>query len=128
MEQLSTHLLQSRVDRVVIQSEMLRAGFAAMPYLVMRDKALSIGARMTYAFLLMYAWQEGSCFAGQKKLAEEMGVSERQMQRYIYELRDTNYIAVERKDKRWNNTYIILDRKKPFKLKKGKPNAVEKAA
>ncbi|MEZ4672569.1 MAG: hypothetical protein R3E39_32105, partial [Anaerolineae bacterium] len=68
MEPLSNSLLQSRFDRVVIQSEIMRSGFAAFPYLVMRDKALSIGARMTYAFLLMYAWQEGSCFAGQKKL------------------------------------------------------------
>ena len=128
MEQLGASLLQSRVDRVVIQSEMLRSGFAAMPYLVMRDKTLSIGARMTYAFLLMYAWQEGSCFAGQKKLAEELGVSERQLQRYIYELRDTNYIEIERKDKRYNNTYIILDRKKPFKLKSARSKTVEKAA
>ncbi len=128
MEQLSTSLLQSRIDRVVIQSELLRAGFAAFPYLVMRDKILSIGARMTYAFLLMYAWQEGSCFAGQEKLAEDMGISRAQIQRYIYELRDTNYIAVERKDKRYNNTYIILDRKKPFKLKRGKRKFVEKAA
>ncbi|MBZ0283153.1 MAG: helix-turn-helix domain-containing protein [Anaerolineae bacterium] len=128
MEQLTSGLIQSRVDRVIIQSEMLRSGFAALPYLVMRDKSLSLGARMTYAFLLMYAWQEGSCFAGQKKLAEEMGVSERQLQRYIYELRDTNYIAVERKDKRYNNTYVVLDRKKPFKLKRGKGKVVEKMA
>ncbi|MEZ4672601.1 MAG: helix-turn-helix domain-containing protein, partial [Anaerolineae bacterium] len=74
------------------------------------------------------AWQEGSCFAGQKKLAEELGVSERQLQRYLYELRDTHYIEVERKDKRYNNTYIILDQNKPFKLKQGRTKHVEKAA
>ena len=119
MEQLGTNLLQSRVDRVVIQSEMLRSGFAAMPYLVMRDKTLSIGARMTYAFLLMYAWQEGSCFAGQLKMAEEMGVSDRHLRRFLTELKAANYIEVERKDKRYNNTYIILDRKKPTKFKSG---------
>ena len=83
---------------------------------------------MAYAFLLMYAWQEGSCFAGQEKLAEDMGVSRAQIQRYIYELRDAKYIVVERKDKRYNNTYIILDRKKPFKLKRSKQNSVDKVA
>jgi biotin operon repressor len=128
MDLLSTDFLKSRVDRVIIQNELLRSGFAALPYLVMRDKTVSIGARMTYAFLLMYAWQEGSCFAGQEKLAEDMGVSRAQIQRYIYELRDTHYIAVERKDKRYNNIYIILDRKKPFKLKNRKAKLVEKAA
>lgn len=83
---------------------------------------------MTYAFLLMYAWQEGSCFPGQKKLAEEMGVSERHLRRFLSELKATNYIEIERKDKRYNNTYIILDRKKPFKLKNGRHNSVEKVA
>src|SRR5688572_17881678 len=128
MELLSSDILKSRVDRVIIQSEMLRSGFAALPYLVMRDKNLSIGARMTYAFLLMYAWQEGSCFAGQKKLAEEMGVSERHLRRFLTELKEANYIEIERKDKRYNNTYIILERKKPSKLKSKKEKIVEKAA
>lgn len=109
--------VKQRVDRVIIQNEILRSGFAAFPYLVMEDKELSIGARMTYAFLLKYAWQEGSCFAGQKRIAEDMGVSERQLQRYLYQLRDHKYIRIERKDKRYNNTYILLDRKKPYKLR-----------
>ena len=110
-------LAQSRVDQIIIENEMMRAGFAALPYMVMRDKKLTIGARLTFAFLLMYAWQEGSTFAGQEKMSQDMGVSERQLQRYLYELRDTNYIKIERKDKRYNNTYIILD-KQPTKLKK----------
>ena len=110
-------LAKERVERIIVENEMLRAGFAAFPYLVMRDKSLSIGARMTYAFLLMYAWQEGSCFAKQANMAEVMGVSARQLQRYLYELRDNQYIRIERHDKRFNNTYVILD-KKPSKLRK----------
>ena len=113
-------LLQQRFDRVVIQNETMNAGFAAFPYLVMGDRALSIGARLTYAFLLKYAWQEGSCFAGQETMGEEMGVSRAQVQRYLYELRDAAYIRIEREDKRFNNTYFILDRKKPTKLKRKK--------
>jgi hypothetical protein len=83
----------------------------------MRDKNLSVGARLTYAFLLMYAWQEGSCFTKQASLAETMGVSTRHLQRYLYELREADYIRITREDKRFNNTYILLD-KKPSKLKK----------
>jgi|SRR5579859_1965141 len=112
-------LVQQRFDRVVIQNEILRSGFAAFPYLVMEDTRLSVGARLTFAFLLMFAWQEGSCFPGQGTLAEKMGVSERQLQRYLYELRDANWIAIERQDRRYNNTYIILD-KKPSKLRRKK--------
>lgn len=111
------NITQGRFDRVIIQNEIVRSGFVPFPYLVMEDKKLSIGARMTYAFLLKYAWQEDSCFAGQARLSKDMGVSERQLQRYLYELRDISYIKIERKDKRYNNTYIIIDRKKPTKLR-----------
>jgi DNA-binding MarR family transcriptional regulator len=110
-------LVKQRVDQVLIQNQMLKAGFAAFPYLVMKDSQLSVGTRLTYAFLLMYAWQEGSCFAGQEKMAEEMGISRAQLQRNLYELRDAGYIKVERSDKRYNNTYVILDQKRPTKLK-----------
>ena len=110
-------IAKKRVERIIVENEMLRAGFAAFPYLVMRDKSLSIGARMAYAFLLMYAWQEGSCFTKQANMAEAMGVCPRQLQRYLYELRDVGYIRIERQDKRFNNTYILLD-KKPTKLRK----------
>ncbi len=110
-------LVRERVERIIVENEMLRAGFAAFPYLVMKDKTLSIGARMTYAFLLMYAWQDERCFAGQKKMAEDMGVSTRQLRRYLTDLREAGYVKIERKDKRFNNTYVLLDRKQPTKLK-----------
>ncbi|MBC8508444.1 MAG: helix-turn-helix domain-containing protein [Chloroflexi bacterium] len=112
-------IAKNRVERVIFENKMMQAGFAALPYLVMRDTNLSLGARLTYAFLLMYAWQEGSCFTRQTKMADAIGVSRRALQRYIYELRNTEYIAIDRTDKRFNNTYKILD-KGPTKLKKRK--------
>src|SRR5215213_5052444 len=110
-------LARKRMERIVVENELLRAGFAAFPYLIMRDKSVSVGARLTYAFLLMYAWQEGSCFAKQASMAEAIGISTRHLQRYLYELRGAGYIRITREDKRFNNTYILLD-KKPTKLKK----------
>src|SRR5437868_865859 len=60
-------VIKQRVERVIVENEMLRAGFAALPYVVLRDTKLSIGARLTYAILLSYAWQEDSTFVGQAK-------------------------------------------------------------
>lgn len=57
--------LKERFEQIIIENEMLRAGFAALPYRVLRDTQLSVGARLAYAVLLMYAWQEGATFAGQ---------------------------------------------------------------
>jgi hypothetical protein len=46
-----------------------------------------------------------------------MGISERQLQRYLYELRDHAYIDISRQDKRFNNTYIIKDVKTKLRHK-----------
>jgi hypothetical protein len=105
--QKAGELAKQRVERVIIEDEVLRAGFAAFPYLVMNDTDLSVGARFTYAMLLQFAWQEGSTFAKQETLAERIGASVRQVQRYLDELKTAAYIQVERKDKRFNNTYVI---------------------
>jgi len=118
--------MKERFDRVVIQNQMLKAGFASFPYMVLRDKGLSIGAKMAYAFLLMYAWQEGSTFAGQETIAQEMGISDRHLRRFLTELKKHGYIDIERKDRRFNNTYIILD-KLPTKLKAKRASYVNKS-
>ena len=112
-------IAKERYDRVVFENDLMKGGFAALPYRVMKNTDLSVGARLTYAFLLMYGWQEGSSHARQIKMAEAIGISRRQMQRYLYELRDEGAIRIDRHDKRFNNTYVILDTK-PSKLKKRK--------
>lgn len=116
MESLGS-LVKQKVERIIIENEMLRAGFAALPYVVLRDTRLSLGARLTYAVLLSYAWQDDSTFVGQMRMAKDMGISERQLQRYLYELRNTKYIEISREDKRFNNTYIIKDVKTKLKAK-----------
>ena len=80
-------IVKERVDRVIIENELMRAGFAALPYVVLRDTQLSIGARLTYAVLLSYAWQNDSTFVGQARMAKDMGVSERHLRRFLAELR-----------------------------------------
>jgi len=110
-------LVRQRVERVIIENEMMRAGFAALPYVVLRDTKLSIGARLTYAVLLSYAWQDDATFVGQEKMAKDIGISERQLRRFLYELKETLYIEISRKDKRFNNTYIIKDVKTKLRLK-----------
>ena len=42
-------LLKERYERIVVENEFLRAGFAAVPYLVLRDTRLSTGSRLASA-------------------------------------------------------------------------------
>jgi len=110
--------IKRRLEQIVVENEMLRAGFAALPYLVLRDTRLSIGARVTYAVLLMYAWQDEACFAGQEKMSKDIGVSDRQVRDYLKELQDHGYIRIKRQGLNKPNLYYILDVKS--KLEKGR--------
>lgn len=111
-------VVRQKMERIVVENEMLKAGFAAVPYVILRNNKLSIGARMAYIVLLSYAWQDDSTFVGQAKMAEDMGISGRQLQRYLYELRDGGHIEISREDRRYHNTYIIKDVKTKLKAKK----------
>lgn len=101
--------VKNRVDQIIVENEMLRAGFAALPYLVLRDTRLSLGARLSYAVLLMYAWQQGATFAGQMKMAADVGVSERQLRDYLQELQARGYVRIRRQGLNRPNMYYILD-------------------
>lgn len=102
-------LFRDRVDRILVENEMLRAGFAAFPYVVLRDTRLSVGSRLAYAVLLSYAWQEGSCFPGQLRMAKDMGITDRHLRRFLVELRDVGYIIWRKNGAGGTNTYVLLD-------------------
>jgi len=104
-----TQALRQRFEQIIIENEMLRAGFAALPYMVLRDTRLSVGARLAYAVLLMYAWQDGATFAGQQKMANDIGVSELQLRDYLKDLQSRGYIRIKRQGLNKPNLYYILD-------------------
>lgn len=110
-------VLRDRLERIVVENEMLRAGFAAVPYLVLRDTRLSVGARLSYAVLLMYAWQEGSCFPGQKRMAVDLGITDRHLRRFLSELRDLGYISWRKAMPGGTNLYVLHDVKSKLKTK-----------
>lgn len=45
-----------------------------------------MGAKLAYAMLLKYAWQDDACFPGQVTLAKHMGAAERSVRTYLKEL------------------------------------------
>ena len=100
---------------IVVLNEALKHGFTQLPRYVLKDKKLSFGARLTYAVLLSYAWQEDSCFPGQEKMAGDLGVSRQAINSYLNELKARSYISWERRGLGKTNIYYILDYK-PLKV------------
>ncbi len=95
-------------DVVHVVDANLRHGFAQVPRPVLRAKGLSPKAKLVYASLLDYAWQAGSCFPGQQRLASDLDVSLDTVQRALQELRAFQLVDWERRGLTKPNIYAIL--------------------
>ena len=86
-------------------------GFTQVPNAILRTGKLSMGAKMTYAALLSYAWHDDFCFPGQQRLADDIGVSRQTANEYVQELKRKGYVAITRKGQGRPNIYELKVRK-----------------
>jgi hypothetical protein len=95
---------------VIIQDEGLRKlkGFVQIPKVVLLSKKLSYGAKVVYGILLNYAWQDDFCFPAQKFIAKDLDCSIRQAQRFLDELKQTEFITWKQMGLNRPNVYYIL--------------------
>jgi len=82
-------------------------GFTQVPNFILRSKDLSVGAKLTYAMLLSYAWQNDFCFPGQETLATDMGSGKRSIVRYLDELERAKCISIRRQGLGKPNIYTL---------------------
>ncbi len=82
-------------------------GFTQVPNFILTSKKLSVGAKLSYAMLLKYAWADDSCFPGQITLAKDMGAGERSVRSYLKELEKTGYLAINQRGLGMTNTYKL---------------------
>ncbi len=85
----------------------VRGGFTQVPNFMLKNADLSIGARMTYAMFLSYAWHNDSCFPGQERLAVDMAMSVSRVNEFIKELQSAGFIEVTRRGQGKTNIYKI---------------------
>src|SRR5690242_2910815 len=108
--QLMTHIGSLIVERNIILkgADMLsQSGFTQVPNSVLESSEISPGAKLTYAMLLKYAWQNDFCFPGQDRLAKDMGVSLRSTNSYIQELEQRSFITIRRRGQGKPNIYEL---------------------
>ena len=82
-------------------------GFTQVPNHVLRSDKISPGAKLAYAMLLSYAWQNDFCFPGQERLAKDMGTSLRSVVTYIKELTEAEFITVKKRGQGRANLYEL---------------------
>jgi len=101
--------------RIIGADPMSKRGFTQVPNFILENDNLSVGAKLTYAMMLRYAWAKDHCFPGQKTLATDAGMGVRSVVRYINELEERGFITIKRRGLGKVNIYELR-----MRVKKGK--------
>jgi hypothetical protein len=91
----------------------LQGGFTSIPNVVLENTDLTLGARMTYAMLMKYAWQKGFCRPAHTSIAKDLGVTDRSVRTYLNELKAKGYIDWIQQGLNRPNIYVILKLPEP---------------
>lgn len=83
------------------------SGFTQVPNAILRSPDLTPAAKMTYAMLLSYAWQNDYCFPGQERLAGDIGVSDRSVRTYLKELEEKGLLSIRQQGQGKPNLYTL---------------------
>jgi hypothetical protein len=84
-----------------------RHGFTMVPNFILTHVQLSVGAKLTYAMLLKYAWSDSAVYPGQETLARDMGSGERSVRRYLDELETSKLLEVVQRGLGKTNLYRL---------------------
>lgn len=96
-------------NTLVLEDQSLRYGFVQLPKQILWAKNLSRDAKMLYAVLLGYAWQEGHCYPGYPRLCDDMGASENMVRKYMRELEAVGLLRQKRRGQGRTNLYTLPD-------------------
>lgn len=96
-------------------------GFTQIPNVILTSNKLSSGAKLCYAMLLKYAWQNNCCFPGQERLGKDMSITDRMIRTHLKELEKVGYLKTQRRGLGKTNIYTLYakirqDRKKTSAL------------
>jgi hypothetical protein len=105
--------LQGRADdhhdagTLTVANAALRGGFVLLPRTLLHAPGLSRDAKLLYAVLLSYAWQQGSCFPGAERLQHDLGCGKNQVTRYLQELEDAGLVSRRRRGQGKTTLYTL---------------------
>ena len=82
-------------------------GFSQLPNFILKNPAISIGAKVVYAMFISYAWHNNLCFPGQNRLAADIGMGVASVNRFVKELEKFGLIEITRRGQGKTNLYTI---------------------
>lgn len=106
MQQIGEILRERNIELDTLDP-VTRGGFTQVPNFILKQPDLTIGAKLSYAMFLSYAWHNDSCFPGQNRLAEDMGMSRSRVTEFVGELEQSGLISIQRRGQGKTNIYTI---------------------
>src|SRR5438105_13287033 len=100
-------IIKEKNLKIATDNPVVRGGFTQVPNFILQDSELSLGAKVAYAMFLSYAWHNNSCFPGQERLAEDMGMSRSRVTEFVGELEKAGLVAIQRRGQGKTNLYTI---------------------
>jgi hypothetical protein len=100
-------ILRERNITLDTTDPIVRGGFTQVPNFILKMPELSVGAKMVYAMFLHYAWNNESCFPGQDRLGEDMGLSRSRVSELIGEIVRAGLVEITRRGQGKTNLYKI---------------------
>jgi len=100
-------IIKERNIEIIGADPITRHGFTQVPNFILTKGDISVGAKLTYAMLLKYAWDEAACFPGQMKLAKDMGATDRSIRTYLKELETAALLEIKQRGLGKTNLYRL---------------------
>ncbi|HLW03611.1 MAG TPA: helix-turn-helix domain-containing protein [Ktedonobacterales bacterium] len=94
---------------MLVEAASLPRGFVQLPKLVLYACNLSRDAKLLYAVLLGYTWQDQRCFPGYQRLCADLEASENAVRTWMRELEDAHLISQRRRGQGQTNVYLFHD-------------------
>lgn len=95
-------------DDLVVDDDLLAAGFIAVPRLIWRNTRLTRDARALYVTLLDFAWEaERPCWPGYERIMGYLCCGRTQVAKYLRELQTHGYLSITRRGQGLTNLYTL---------------------
>jgi hypothetical protein len=117
MEKLSDLQRFQERQNIVLQGfdPISAGGFTQVPNCLLNDPRISANAKVVYAKLLSYAWNNDRVFPGQDTMSKDVGMSQSIISRAVKELEVQEWLEIQRRGQGKTNIYILKYRVKDRK-------------
>ena len=104
-----SHTFEPEPNTLILEDQSLSLGFVQLPKKILWASNLSRDAKILYAVLLGYAWQEDRCFPGYRRLCQDVGATEKMVRKYMRELDTVGLVSQRRRGQGKTNLYTLHD-------------------